>query len=37
MELANVLYGVTMQQNGVSKLLKMNQVDIPDENDAGNA
>ncbi len=31
MELANVLYGVTMQQNGVSKLLKMNQVDIPDE------
>ncbi|MBR6837239.1 MAG: chromosome segregation protein SMC, partial [Oscillospiraceae bacterium] len=33
MELANVLYGVTMQQNGVSKLLKMNQVDIPDENE----
>lgn len=31
MELANVLYGVTMQQNGISKLLKMNQVDIPDE------
>lgn len=31
MELANVLYGVTMQHNGVSKLLKMNQVDIPDE------
>ncbi len=31
MELANVLYGVTMQQNGVSKLLKMNQVDIPEE------
>jgi chromosome segregation protein len=31
MERANVLYGVTMQQNGVSKLLKMNQVDIPDE------
>lgn len=31
MEHANVLYGVTMQQNGVSKLLKMNQVDIPDE------
>lgn len=31
MELANVLYGVTMQQNGVSKLLKMNQADIPDE------
>ncbi|MCQ2464543.1 MAG: chromosome segregation protein SMC [Oscillospiraceae bacterium] len=32
MELANVLYGVTMQHNGESKLLKMNQVDIPDEN-----
>ncbi|MDO5560097.1 MAG: chromosome segregation protein SMC [Oscillospiraceae bacterium] len=31
MELANVLYGVTMQFNGVSKLLKMNQADIPDE------
>ena len=31
MELANVLYGVTMQENGISKLLKMKQVDIPDE------
>lgn len=31
MEAANVLYGVTMQENGISKLLKMQQVDIPDE------
>lgn len=36
MELANVLYGVTMQHNGVSKLLKMTQADIPDEVSAAN-
>ena len=28
MEEANVLYGVTMQEDGISKLLKMEQVDI---------
>ncbi|MCC8069168.1 MAG: chromosome segregation protein SMC [Ruminococcus sp.] len=32
MESANVLYGVTMQKDGVSKLLKMEQKDIPNEN-----
>ncbi|MGN1411406.1 MAG: chromosome segregation protein SMC [Oscillospiraceae bacterium] len=32
METANVLYGVTMQKDGVSKLLKMEQNDIPNEN-----
>jgi chromosome segregation protein len=32
METANVLYGVTMQKDGVSKLLKMEQKDIPNEN-----
>lgn len=32
MESANVLYGVTMQKDGVSKLLKMEQKDIPAEN-----
>lgn len=28
MEEANVLYGVTMQEDGISKLLKMEQVDV---------
>lgn len=32
MEEANVLYGVTMQEDGISKLLKMEQVDFQDEN-----
>lgn len=32
MESANILYGVTMQKDGVSKLLKMEQKDIPNEN-----
>lgn len=32
MESANVLYGVTMQKDGVSKLLKMEQNNIPNEN-----
>lgn len=32
MESADVLYGVTMQKDGVSKLLKMEQKDIPDDN-----
>lgn len=32
METANVLYGVTMQKDGVSKLLKLEQKDIPTEN-----
>ncbi len=31
MEEANVLYGVTMQEDGISKLLKMEQVDFQDE------
>lgn len=30
MEEANVLYGVTMQEDGISKLLRMEQVDIDD-------
>ena len=30
MEEANVLYGVTMQEDGISKLLKMEQVDFSD-------
>ncbi|MGN0612385.1 MAG: chromosome segregation protein SMC, partial [Porcipelethomonas sp.] len=30
MEEANVLYGVTMQEDGISKLLKMEQTDIDD-------
>ncbi|MGN1481817.1 chromosome segregation protein SMC [Porcipelethomonas sp.] len=30
MEEANVLYGVTMQEDGISRLLKMEQVDIED-------
>ncbi len=33
MEEANVLYGVTMQEDGISKLLKMEQVDF--QNEAG--
>lgn len=33
MEEANVLYGVTMQEDGISKLLKMEQVDFQGEND----
>ncbi|MBR6792005.1 MAG: chromosome segregation protein SMC [Ruminococcus sp.] len=32
MEEANVLYGVTMQEDGISKLLKMEQVDFDEEN-----
>jgi len=32
MEEANVLYGVTMQEDGISKLLKMDQSEIADEN-----
>lgn len=32
MESANVLYGVTMQKDGVSKLLKMEQKDVPTQN-----
>lgn len=32
METANVLYGVTMQKDGVSKLIKMEQKDISTEN-----
>ena len=31
MEVANVLYGVTMQEDGVSKLLKLEQVDFLEE------
>ena len=31
MEEANVLYGVTMQEDGISKLLKMEQVDFQEE------
>lgn len=31
MEEANVLYGVTMQEDGISKLLKMEQVDFQDD------
>lgn len=31
MEEANVLYGVTMQEDGISKLLKMEQVDIENQ------
>lgn len=31
MEEANVLYGVTMQEDGISKLLKMEQVDFSEE------
>lgn len=34
MEEANVLYGVTMQEDGISKLLKMEQVDFQNEADA---
>ena len=33
MEEANVLYGVTMQEDGISKLLKMKQVDFQGDND----
>lgn len=33
MEEANVLYGVTMQEDGISKLLKMEQVDFQDDGD----
>ena len=31
MEEANVLYGVTMQEDGISKLLKMEQVDFQED------
>ncbi len=34
MEEANVLYGVTMQEDGISKLLKMEQVDFQEEAEA---
>jgi chromosome segregation protein len=33
MEEANVLYGVTMQEDGISKLLKMEQVDFQGDDD----
>ena len=33
MEEANVLYGVTMQEDGISKLLRMEQVDFQDSGD----
>ena len=34
MEEANVLYGVTMQEDGISKLLKMEQVDFQEDAEA---